>query len=243
MLEALLYVALVGLIFAPLESIWGFGKKRTELRTDLCFATIGVLATELLLLFVVGGCLAWVHEHAPINIARLSADFGRGVNAARIIVALLIFELLGYAYHRAAHRLSFLWKLHSVHHSAQRMDWLASFRQHPLEVLLMTLVQNAPLALLGLPLGEHAIVVLLLKLNTVFVHADIDIPSGIWQHIVATPRFHHRHHASEPSKLANFSSLFPWIDHIFGTHSDQRSEHFGSATDRRGFLNLILLRT
>ena len=67
----------------------------------------------------------------------------------------------------------------------------ASFRQHPLEIMLVTLAQNAPLVLLGLPLGSHALVLLLLRLNTVFVHADLELPRGRamqWlSEVVATP--------------------------------------------------------
>ena len=33
-------------------------------------------------------------------------------------------------------RVPALWRLHEIHHSSETMDWLASFRQHPLEILL-----------------------------------------------------------------------------------------------------------
>lgn len=110
-----------------------------------------------------------------------------------------------------------LWRLHAVHHSSERMDWLASFRQHPLEILLVTFAQNAPLVLLGLPLGAHALVLLALKLNTVFVHADLRIPPGPWSMVIATPRFHHRHHDRDAAPR-NFAAMFPWLDRLFGTH-------------------------
>ena len=93
-----------------------------------------------------------------------------------MVVGLALFELAGYGYHRLAHRVPALWRLHEIHHSSETMDWLASFRQHPLEILLMTLAQNAPLVLLGIPLGAHATVLVLLKLATVFVHANIRVP-------------------------------------------------------------------
>ena len=55
---------------------------------------------------------------------------------ADIAVGLLLFELGGYAYHRLAHAVPALWRLHEIHHSSETMDWLASFRQHPLEIVL-----------------------------------------------------------------------------------------------------------
>ncbi|MCA9698776.1 MAG: sterol desaturase family protein, partial [Myxococcales bacterium] len=166
--------------------------------------------------------------------------------ALAVPLGLLIFELVGYAYHRAAHAVPLLWRLHAVHHSAPQMDWLASFRQHPLEIVLMTLIQNLPLVLLGIPLGEHALIVLLLAINTVFVHANLRVgrPGGILCKLVATPAFHHRHHDAE-GPARNFASLLPVLDRLFGTHSEERARSFGLAGGvgaRRGFVALMLTR-
>jgi sterol desaturase/sphingolipid hydroxylase (fatty acid hydroxylase superfamily) len=106
------------------------------------------------------------------------------------------------------------------------MDWLASFRQHPAEVLLMTLAQNAPLVLLHVPLSAHATVLALLKINTVFVHANLRVPAGPWSLLLATPRFHHRHH-QRGGPVKNYASLFPFIDRLFGTHSRETATAFG----------------
>jgi sterol desaturase/sphingolipid hydroxylase (fatty acid hydroxylase superfamily) len=150
-----------------------------------------------------------------------------------------VFELVGYAYHRLAHAVPWLWRLHEVHHSSERTDWLASFRQHPLEILLMTLAQNAPLVLLGLPLGSHALVLLALRLNTVFVHADLPVPRGWWSEVVATPAFHHRHHQREGA-ARNFAAAFPWLDRLFGTHDAAPAGPVGLSTPMpRSFLGLL----
>ena len=123
---------------------------------------------------------------------------------ADVAVGLLLFELGGYAYHRLAHAVPALWRLHEIHHSSETMDWLASFRQHPLEIVLVTLAQNAPLVLLGVPLGAHAAVLVALKLATVFVHSNVRVPIGPLRFVVATPRFHHRHHQRDGA-VANFA--------------------------------------
>jgi sterol desaturase/sphingolipid hydroxylase (fatty acid hydroxylase superfamily) len=159
---------------------------------------------------------------------------------ADIAVGLLLFELGGYAYHRLAHAVPALWRLHEVHHSSETMDWLASFRQHPLEIVLVTLAQNAPLVLLGVPLGAHATVLVALKLATVFVHANVRVPIGPLRFLVATPRFHHRHHQRDGA-VANFASFLPALDLLFGSHSDQTTDRFG--VDRAlpdSFVGLLL---
>jgi sterol desaturase/sphingolipid hydroxylase (fatty acid hydroxylase superfamily) len=160
---------------------------------------------------------------------------------AEVAVGLVVFELVGYAYHRLAHAVPWMWRLHAVHHSSERMDWLASFRQHPLEILLVTAAQNAPLVLLGLPLGSHALVLLLLRLNTVFVHSDLAIGPGWWSRLVATPGFHHRHHQREGA-VRNYAALFPWIDRVFGTYDAAPAGPVGLPTPTpRSFLGLLLL--
>ena len=141
---------------------------------------------------------------------------------ADIAVGLLLFELGGYAYHRLAHAVPALWRLHEIHHSSETMDWLASFRQHPLEIVLVTLAQNAPLVLLGVPLGAHAAVLVALKLATVFVHSNVRVPIGPLRFVVATPRFHHRHH-QRGGAVANFASFLPLLDVLFGSYSDETS--------------------
>jgi sterol desaturase/sphingolipid hydroxylase (fatty acid hydroxylase superfamily) len=110
------------------------------------------------------------------------------------------------------------------------MDWLASFRQHPLEILLLTLAQNAPLVLLGVPLGAHAIVLVILKLATVYVHSNLRVPLGPLRFVVATPRFHHRHHQRDGA-VANFAALFPFLDVVFGSYdgADAAAGRFGVA--------------
>ncbi|MEX1364235.1 MAG: sterol desaturase family protein [Nannocystaceae bacterium] len=240
----LLFVVLAGLCFAPLEHIFGHGRRSGSRRSrwvDLGFATVGEALVLLGMAAVVGVLLAGLDEVAPDTLMFERVQ-SRALRAAlEIGGGLLVFELVGYAYHRAAHRVPALWRLHAVHHSAERMDWLASFRQHPLEILAVTLAQNAPLVLLGLPLGSHALVLLLVRLNTVFVHADLRIPRGWWSALVATPRFHHRHHARDEAP-ANFAAMFPWIDRVFGTHHEGRAEHFGLPTPApRSFVGLLLM--
>ena len=233
-LRPLVYAALVGLLFAPLERLAparATERDASSLRTDLGFATVGAVMTHALIALLAGATLA--------GLSGLAAPLSGAPTWLSLPLGLLVFELAGYAYHRAAHAFGPLRRLHDVHHGAVHMDWLAGFRQHPLEVALMTLAQNAPLALLGLPLAEHAADVALRQVNTNFVHANVRTPCWLARWI-ATPRFHHRHHDRD-APLANFATLFPWIDRLFGTASDARAGAFGLPGPRReGFLEALL---
>jgi len=225
----LLFVALAALAFLPLEHLAAaHARPRRRFAADLAFATVGQALVQLGLVFATGLVLARLDGLAvdrPL-LAGLADRHARF--AAEVAVGLLLFELGGYVYHRLAHAVPALWRLHEIHHSSETMDWLASFRQHPLEVVLVTLAQNAPLVLLGVPLGAHATVLVGLKLATVFVHSNIRVPIGPLRFVVATPRFHHRHHQRDGG-AANFASFLPFIDLLFGSHSDATSDRFGVA--------------
>ena len=223
----LLFVALAALAFLPLEhAAAAHAQRRRRFATDLAFATFGQVLVRLGLVLVVGGVLARL-DGAALDRPLLAGD-RRSPRALRRrhMVGLLLFELGGYAYHRLAHAVPALWRLHEIHHSSETMDWLASFRQHPLEILLVTLAQNAPLVLLGVPLGAHATVLVALKLATVFVHSNVRVPLGPLRFLIATPRFHHRHH-QRGGAVANFASLLPIIDVVFGSYSGETSRSFG----------------
>lgn len=225
-LRVLLFAALCALLFAPLELLWpAHAERRASSRyggrvlSDVLYATLGQLSARALLALGLGSLLVALETlglDRPLFVV-LPAGVLRG--AAEVAVGLLVFELAGYGYHRLAHRVPLLWRLHRVHHSSETLDWLASFRQHPLELVLLTVVQNAPLVLLGIPLASHASVVLLLKLHTVFVHANLRVAEGPWSQLIALPRFHHRHHEQDGAGATscNFASLFPFIDRWFGT--------------------------
>jgi sterol desaturase/sphingolipid hydroxylase (fatty acid hydroxylase superfamily) len=104
----------------------------------------------------------------------------------------------------------------------------------------VTLAQNAPLVLLGVPLGAHAAVLVALKIATVFVHSNLRVPIGPLRFVVATPRFHHRHHQRDGA-ATNFASFLPIVDLLFGSYRDERADAFG--IDRKlpdSFLGLLL---
>jgi len=220
--------ALAALTFLPLEHL--FPARRAPGRrawgADLALATMGQVAVRAAIAGWLGALLAWLDRAAPDRPLFAAVVDRRARWILEVAVGLLLFELGGYLYHRLAHRLPWLWRLHRVHHSSPALDWLAAFRQHPLEILLLTVVQNAPLVLAGVPLGAHATVVALLKLATIYVHANIEIPLGALAQIIATPRFHHRHH-QRGGAVRNYASLFPFIDRLFGTHSAERAVAVG----------------
>ena len=58
---------------------------------------------------------------------------------ASLLEIMLLTDFVQYWFHRAFHRVPFLWGFHAVHHSAKAMDWLAGSRMHFFEIVALPL--------------------------------------------------------------------------------------------------------
>jgi sterol desaturase/sphingolipid hydroxylase (fatty acid hydroxylase superfamily) len=160
------------------------------------------------------------------------------------IEVLITTDFLGYWIHRAFHRRP-LWRIHAVHHSSERLDWLAASRVHPLNELITRALQAAPLIVAGFDPRVVAAAIPLLTLHAIFIHADMTWDFGLLRYLVSSPRFHRWHHTSESEGLdRNFAGLFPWIDLLFGTFympQGQSPQRFGvREAVPRSFLHQLL---
>jgi lathosterol oxidase len=63
----------------------------------------------------------------------------------------------------------------------------------------------------------------IIGLHAVFIHGNLSWRLGWIEPWLATPRFHHWHHAADPLDR-NFAVHFPWLDRLFGTHHLPRGE-------------------
>jgi lathosterol oxidase len=96
------------------------------------------------------------------------------------------------------------------------MDWLAGSRLHLVDIVVTRGLSFVPLYVLGFaPPAVYAYLVFVSFL-AVFIHANVRVDLGALDWVVATPRFHHWHHAASPVDK-NFAVHLPWIDRLFGT--------------------------
>ena len=215
----------------PVERIWrrhDFGVRRPGLRTDafhLMFT--GAVQTAALIVAVVI-CMVpmW-----PLLDNPLAQAFQRLPTLAQAAIALVTFEMMGYWYHRMAHEVPFLWRFHAVHHSSERLDWIAAARLHPLEGFFGGLVAAPPLLLLGVRPTTLGVVGVVTQLWAITLHMNVRWRmrwlDGIW----GTPEYHHWHHSNHPEAHdRNYSGLLPVLDLLFGTYylpKDRRPEVYG----------------
>ena len=134
------------------------------------------------------------------------------------IEAALVAEFCGYWSHRMMHEIPIFWRLHKVHHSSERLDWLAAARVHPLESVWSKLVALLPLFLLGFSPKITVFFGPLIAIYPVFLHANVCWSYGWFGYVVTSPAFHRWHHSADSEALnKNYGGLLPVFDFLFGT--------------------------
>ncbi|MET0281505.1 MAG: sterol desaturase family protein [Steroidobacteraceae bacterium] len=129
--------------------------------------------------------------------------------------AVLVYELLVYAWHRAMHKNHWLWRgFHQMHHSAERLDSYGAFYFSPLDVAGFTLLSSLALTAVGLPAKAVTYYLYATMFLAVIQHTNIRTPQWLG-YIVQRPESHSVHHGRGIHHY-NYSDL-PLFDILFGT--------------------------
>jgi len=165
---------------------------------------------------------------AAMNAAVLSLVFGAVWTAAPVhwpadhwatwAGGFLAVEFAYYWFHRASHRIRWIWASHSVHHSAEQMTLLASLRLGWTNLFSAGWVFYVPLIFSGFP---PFVLVALLALNLryqFFLHTEAVGRLGPLEWVFNTPAHHRLHHASNHAYIdKNFGGVLILFDRLFGT--------------------------
>jgi sterol desaturase/sphingolipid hydroxylase (fatty acid hydroxylase superfamily) len=212
-------LALLAIVFAPLERVFPARPGQRVLRpawlVDLCFFTGQFVLFAALTTWAISAVAAWVDLPA---LHALRASLRAWPLWAHAALSLALGDLVVYWFHRACHRYDVLWRFHAVHHSAEHLDWLAAYREHPLDGVATQVCLNLPGILLGLPFEAMGALVVLRGLWAVFIHSNVRLPLGPLRWILGAPELHHWHHLRTDRTAHNFANLAPWLDMIFGTY-------------------------
>lgn len=140
---------------------------------------------------------------------------------AQVLLAGAILDLGLYAMHRASHAHGFLWRLHAIHHSSERLYWLNGGRRHPLSALVLAAPGLAVLFALGATPIAVGAWMSFMSVHLAFQHANLDYRLGPLRHLLAVAEMHRWHHkrAFEDAQV-NYGEVFLIWDRLFGTFHD-----------------------
>jgi lathosterol oxidase len=207
-------------VFIPLERWFALRREqpvfRHGWRTDLAYFFVSALAVQWVTIVTMRPAqvlFAWVLDE------QWRVSIGQQPLWLQIIEILLITDFVQYWAHRAFHRIPFLWRFHAIHHSAERMDWLAGLRLHIVDIVVTRGLSYMPLFALGFAdaalLGYGVIV----TLQATLIHANVRFEFGPLRYWLVTPQFHHWHHSDQDEALdKNFAVHLPIWDWLFGSY-------------------------
>jgi sterol desaturase/sphingolipid hydroxylase (fatty acid hydroxylase superfamily) len=124
-----------------------------------------------------------------------------------------------YVFHRAQHRIPFLWAMHSLHHSDPDVDVLTTGRHFWGDQLLKA-VTIWPVALMIVsPTPEMLAAYSVAGFVNCFAHSNLPIDLGRWSWVINSPAYHRRHHSTCVEHYdSNYAAVFPIFDVMFRSY-------------------------
>lgn len=176
--------------------------------------------------FVSGGLAGWHGD-------TLGLKAGGGILFLFTTAAFVFDDFLRFGQHFIMHKVPFLWKIHSVHHSARILTPVTLYRNHPLESAIATVRNGLSLGvvtglfvfLFGAQLnlwtlaGVNIFGFLFNLLGANLRHSHIPLGFGSWiETIFVSPKQHQVHHSSAlEHRDKNFGVSLALWDRLFGT--------------------------
>jgi sterol desaturase/sphingolipid hydroxylase (fatty acid hydroxylase superfamily) len=230
---AALQVAIIGLIFRPLET-WFPAEKWADRKLTLVDRNYTVLMLlGIFPLFTYLVLTPFSHlfgdssasdssTGSPLAISHLIPWFDHHP-LLLFLVYYAIYDFVYYWMHRTQHALPWWWALHSMHHSQRQMSCWTNDRGN----LIDGFIQSMVLAVVGLVIGvqpdEFAWLMLLGELAQNFSHTNVRLGFGrLFEKVFVDPKFHRLHHMLvDPERPnlhnCNYGQVFSIWDVAFGT--------------------------
>lgn len=163
----------------------------------------------------------------------------------QVVEAVILADLGFYIAHRMFHRVQWLWRFHAIHHSIEELDWLAAVRVHAFDQAVTKGASMLPLLALGFDTGAISISSGIYFWHSLLLHANVRMTFGPLRWLIASPVFHHWHHAARPDAVGqNYAGQLSFLDKLFGTlhmPEGQLPDRYGvDASVPSGYLSQLL---
>jgi lathosterol oxidase len=215
----LLDLFLMALIYVPLERLWPQDPNQGTFRPQWTLDVVYFMSTHFpiqILSFLV--LFPATQASRMLSVPSIAHVIDKMPLLLQFLLAIVVADFAEWAIHWALHRIPFLWRFHSIHHSSKALDWIAGSRSHFVDD---TLVRGFILVPLMLGFSQNIIVAYLVfvTLHATWTHCNFR-PNAKWlEPFLVMPRYHHWHHSSQKEAIdKNFAIHFPWIDRLLGTY-------------------------
>jgi len=217
--DTIKHFLIICLVFIPLERILPLKPNQAILRQGWSNDLKHVFLTRLM---VYGGALLLISLSVAYLAELVPLRFRVGIAAQSIwlqyLEILILADIGFYWVHRAFHEVPCLWRLHTIHHSIEELDFLAAHRVHPIDQIITRSATLVPVFILGYDLEAIAVFAFTYRWHSLLLHSNVKIEFGPLQWVFASPRFHHWHHAKHhQARNRNYAAQLSILDTIFGS--------------------------
>lgn len=225
----LVSIVFLMLVFVPLEKAFPAQRDQSILRKgwilDFCFMAGQYLLWGAWVIWALSYLDEWVSNWVPVSFRQQVASQPWWL---QVIEVVLLSDLFIYWGHRLQHRVDFLWRFHKVHHSSEKLDWLAAHREHPLDSIYTIGIINLPAFIFGFPLETIAGLIAFRGIWAIYIHSNVRLPIGPLRKLIGAPELHHWHHARDRD-AGNYANISPLMDILFGTYTcpDKEPDAYG----------------
>ena len=211
---------ILGLIF--LEVIVSAFKKYKFYKLGDTGGTLGLLAGNVFVSLITQGLTLGLYFYLyQFRLGTINELFAPWIIW---LITFLSIDLIFYWYHRASHRVRFLWAIHMNHHSSTEMNFFVAFRQAwfgPISKTPFFMV----MPLIGFDPSITVVVALCSRLWGVVGHTQWIGKLGWLDGIFNTPSTHRVHHGTNPEYIdSNYGNLLIVWDRLFGTYVKEEAQ-------------------
>jgi len=139
----------------------------------------------------------------------------------QVLLALTVIDFFLFLVHWQSHRYEWLWKLHAVHHSSERLYFLNGEKRHALHQILEGLPGIGVCLLIGTPPPVIAAALALLAINMMMQHTNLDYRAGFLKKLFCVAELHRWHHRADYADAqVNYGAWLTAWDRLFRTAYD-----------------------
>jgi sterol desaturase/sphingolipid hydroxylase (fatty acid hydroxylase superfamily) len=194
--------------------------KREDYQVPLLVMVLNRFIGSFLSIAMVGLCIGLFHRFAP---------FQAGLTWYGLLYGYVVWELAHFVYHFLAHKVRFLWCLHSTHHAPVAMNLSVIYAHIFLEGPYADIVRTSICMLLGVSPPLLVLIMIIDGFWGSFIHLGENVlregKLGMFYRVVLTPSHHRVHHARNVCYMdTNFCNLLPIWDRVFGTYEEVRQD-------------------
>lgn len=180
---------------------------------------------------------------------------------AYTLVSIVVADFLSFLMHYLQHKVPILWEFHKVHHSAEVLNPLTNYREHPVDNVAYAVVlgcgTGATAAVFASLFWVGPSIVQVFGINAVMFVYNVSgyhlRHSHVWlrwpgplAYLFGCPAHHQIHHSCKPQHInKNMAFMFPIWDVLFGTfHLPKQQEEMqfgigdGTEGEYRSFLGI-----